>query len=42
MEPKWFMIVKGSSGTLLDGSEIEAMLCVIANMDNMLYVKISC
>ena len=29
------MIVKGPRGTLLDGSNIETLLCVIACMNNM-------
>ena len=35
MEPRWFLSVKGPSGTLLDGSKIVTLLCVMACLNNM-------
>ena len=39
MEPNRFVFVEGPRGTLLDGSKIMTLLCVIASMNNMLCVE---
>ena len=40
MEPNWFRFVKGPGGTLLDGSKIVTLLCVMDFMNNMQCVRI--